>query len=149
MALDADTPRIAMQVSREVVVATIQVDLDEDILARFQEDVLGRIHETGSRGAIFDVSGLEILDSEEFAALRRIIRMATLLGAKSVLAGLRPGIVSALLETAVDVDGLRTAVDLDAAFALLQPETEPVPEEDADRAGGPLVDGEREEAADR
>jgi rsbT antagonist protein RsbS len=119
MALYADIPGIAMQVSRGVVVASIQVDLDDDVLARFRQDLLGRIHETGSRGVILDVSGLETLDSEELAALRRIM------GAESVLVGLRPGVVSALIEAGADVDGLPAAIDLDAAFALLEPQPEP------------------------
>jgi rsbT antagonist protein RsbS len=112
------------------------------------EDLLGRIHQTGSRGVILDVSGLDTLDSEEFSALRRIVTMTALLGAESVVAGLRPGIVSSLIETGAEVDGLRAAIDLDAAFALLRPEAEPEPEaepdvedeagagEDTDREGG-------------
>jgi rsbT antagonist protein RsbS len=110
-----------MQVSREVVVASIQLDLDENVLARFQEDLLGRVHETGSRAVILDVSGLETLDSSEFAALRRIIAAVKIMGSDSVLVGLQPGVVSALIEVGADVDGLQTAIDLDAAFELLEP----------------------------
>ena len=132
MPLYADTPGISMQVSRDVVVASIQVDLDDDVLARFREDLLRRVHETGSRGVILDLSGLETLDSNEFAALRRIITMSTIMGAESVLVGLRPGVVSALIEAGAEVDGLRAAINLDAAYALLQPEPEPEPESDAD-----------------
>ena len=128
MTLYTDIPGVAMQVSRNIVVASIQVDLDDDVLARFREDLLHRIHETCSRGVILDVSGLEILDSEEFAALRRIITMCTIMGAETVLVGLQPGVVSALIETGVDVDGLRAAINLDAAFAMLQPVSEPEPE---------------------
>lgn len=125
-----------MQVSRNVVVASIQVDLDDDVLARFQEDLLGRIHEKDSRGVILDVSGLETLDSHEFAALRRTMSMVTIMGTESILVGLQPGVVSALIEVGADVDGLRTAIDLDAAFALLEPEPEfqPEPEPEPDDA---------------
>ncbi len=132
MPLYADIPGIAMQVSRDVVVASIQVDLDENVLARFREDLLLRIHETGSRGVILDVSGLETIDSDEFAALRRIITMSEIMGAESVLVGLRPGVVSALIEAEADVDGLRAASNLDAAFAMLKPEPEAEPESEAE-----------------
>ena len=145
MPLYADIPRVAIQVSRDVVVASIQGDLDDDILARFREDLLRRIHETGSRGVILDASGLETLDSDEFAALRRIITMSTIMGAESVLVGLRPGIVSALIEADVDVDGLRSAINLDSAFALLQPapESEAGADTDADRDDNlPLESGQ-------
>ena len=93
----SDVPRVAIQVSQGVVVASIQVDLDEDVRARFQDDLLRRVHETDSAGVILDVSGLDTLDSEEFAALRRMTTMAGLLGADVVLAGLGPGIVSSLI----------------------------------------------------
>ena len=122
MAQYADIPGIAIQVSRGVVVASIQVDLDDDVLDRFRQDLLDRIHETGCRGVILDVSGLETLDSEELAALRRIIAMTGLMGAESVLVGLQPGVVSALIEAGADVDGLKAAINLDAAFDLLEPE---------------------------
>ena len=141
MPLYADIPGVAIQVSRDVVVASIQVDLDDGVLARFREDLLHRIHETGSRGVILDVSGLETLDSNEFAALRSIIKMSTIMGAESVLVGLRPGVVSALIEAGADVDGLRAAINLDAAFALLQPEQEPEPEREA----GAETDADSEE----
>ena len=124
MTLYADIPVIALQVTHEVVVASIQVDLDDDVLSRFRDDLLHRIHETGSRGVILDVSGLETLDSDEFASLRRIITMCKIMGAESVLAGLRPGVVSALIEAGADVSSLQAAINLDAAFALLQPEPE-------------------------
>ena len=140
MSLYTDIPGISMQVSRDIVVASIQVDLDEDVLARFREDLLRRIHETGSRGVILDVSGLETLDSDEFAALRRIITMSTIMGAKSVLVGLRPGVVSALIEAGAEVDGLQAAINLDAAFALLQPESESESEAGTDTDADPEAD---------
>ena len=58
-----DIPGVAMQVSREILVASIQVDLDDDVMARFRDDLLRRLHETGSRGVIFDLSGVETLDA--------------------------------------------------------------------------------------
>ena len=137
MALYADIPGIAMQVSRGIVVASIQVDLDDDVLARFRQDLLDLIHETGSSGAILDVSGLETLDSNELAALRRIMAMAVLMGTESVLVGLRPGVVSALIEAGADVDGLRTAISLDVAFALLEPQTEMEAETEPESETGP------------
>lgn len=124
MALYADIPGVAIQLSRNVVVASIQVDLDDDVLARFRDDLLQRIQESGSRNVILDVSGLETLDADEFAALRQIITMSTIMGAESVLVGLQPGVVSALIETGADIDGIRAAIDLDAAYVLLEPAPE-------------------------
>ena len=95
-----------------------------------------RLHETGTRGVILDLSGVETLDSHEFGALRLIINMIEIMGAQCVLTGMKPGVVSALIEVGADVDGLRTAIDLDAAFILLEPEPEPEWQLDALGEGG-------------
>jgi rsbT antagonist protein RsbS len=131
-----------MQLSRGIVVASIQVDLDDDVLARFREDLLARLHESGSEGVILDVSGLQTLDSEEFAALRRIMTMTSLMGAESVLVGLQPGVVSSLIETGVDVDGLQVAINLDAGFALLEPEPQLEPETEPETETEPATEAE-------
>ena len=136
-----------MQVARDVVVASIQVDLDEDVIVRFREDLLPQLHESGSHGVILDVSGVETLDTEEFAALRRIITMTRIMGAESVLVGLQPGVVSALVESGVETEGLTTAIDLDAGFGLLQQDAVEHPADDADSDGDAPDEGASEEAA--
>lgn len=149
----ADTPGVAIQVSRDIVVASIQVDLDDEVLARFREELLRRVQETGSRGVILDVSGLETLDSAEFSALRRIMTMISIMGAQAVLAGLRPGVVSALMEAGADTDGLRAAIDLDAAFAMLQPEpateSESAAEDEVSNAAAKEADADPDAPDDR
>ncbi len=139
MSTPAHVSGISIQVSRDVVVASIQVDLNDAVLARFRDDLLRRIQESGCHGVILDASGLETLDSAELAALRRIITMTQIMGADTVLVGLRPGVVSALIESGADVDGLRAAINLDAAYDMLQPEPEPEPAEEADE---PAAEGE-------
>jgi hypothetical protein len=47
------------------------------------------------------------------------------MGAESVLSGMRPGVVSALMDADVDVKGLCAAINLDAAFDLIQAELDP------------------------
>ena len=119
-----DTPGIAIQVSRNVVIASIQVDLEVNTLARFREDLLQRLHTSGSQAVILDVSGLETLDSVEFAGLRKLIKMIEIMGADAVVVGLRPGVVSSLIETGADIDGLKAAINLDAAYEMLEQQPE-------------------------
>ncbi len=139
----AGVQRIPLQLARDCVVASIQIDLDRDVLQQFREDLLQLLHTSGSNSVILDLSGLELMDLEDFEALRGTISMAAVMGAETVIAGLQPGIVSALVELDADVEGLVAAGNLDAAFRLLeeqgsqgQPDSES-PEHDAD-------DGEHE-----
>lgn len=132
-----EVARIPIQLSRGVLVASVQVDLDAVVLAAFRDDLLGRIHAAGATGVILDLSGLDALDSHELDALRKVAKMARVMGARSILVGLKPGIVSALMMTDVDVDGLEATRDLDDAFRLLEPapEAAPEPEDEADEDG--------------
>ena len=141
MAHHVDIPRIAIQFSRNVVIASIQIDLSDEVLDQFREDLLARVHETSSRGVIVDVSGLDTIDSEEFAALRRIMTMANLMGSRSILLGLRPGVVSALIEAGAEVDGLDAAIDLDGAFEMLESHAEIDTEADADAEADDVTGG--------
>ena len=115
-----DVPRIATQVTRGIVVASVQADLIEAVLARFQNELLSLIHRVGARGVVFDLSGVDLLDSVEYHGLLRILKMAELLGAKTVISGLRPGIVSSLLDANVDTDGVVATLHTDDAIALIR-----------------------------
>ena len=116
----SDTPAVAMQVTRGVVLASVQVELTDTVLARFQEELLPLVRDTGSHGVILDLAGVSLLDLHEFEGLRRIVTTCAIMGARCVLVGLRPGVVAALVEAGAEVDNLQAAHSLDAAFELLQ-----------------------------
>ena len=57
-----DAQQIPMQLSRGCVVASLQIDLSEDVIARFRKDLLEFLHSTGAHSVILDVSGLDVID---------------------------------------------------------------------------------------
>ena len=122
--------RIPLQLSRGCVVASIQVDLSEEVLAVFKDEMLRLLHQSGARGVILDVSGVELMDLEDFDALHRAMSMAELMGARCLLAGLRPGVVSALVDIGVDARGVEAVLNLDEAFRVIERPAEPL--EDAE-----------------
>ncbi|NCF64940.1 MAG: STAS domain-containing protein [Chloroflexi bacterium] len=115
-----NSARIPLQLSRNCIVASIQVDLTYDVLRRFRADLLEFLQRSGAQAVIFDLSGLQILDLEEFEALRHTMSMVSLMGARSIVAGMRPGVVSALIELNADVEGILAAFNLDDAFGLVE-----------------------------
>jgi rsbT antagonist protein RsbS len=117
---DSNYARVTINLMGGCLVATLQFDLDRGAQERFRHDLLTQLDATRTRQVIFDCSGIEVLDGEDFAALRRTIDMAGWLGARTVIAGLRPGVVSALIDLDVDVEGLNTALTLDDAFRYFQ-----------------------------
>jgi rsbT antagonist protein RsbS len=102
-------------------VASLQVDLDEAILSRFQADLLDFLARGGAAsGVLLDVSGVDVLDAHEFLALRRIADMVAVMGSRPILAGLKPGVVSGLISMGLTGDGLETVLNLDDAFARIE-----------------------------
>lgn len=117
--------RIPLQISRDCVVASIQVDLSDIVLRRFRRELLELVQTSGARGVILDVSGIEVMDYEDFEALRRTMAMARLMGAPSVLAGLQAGVVSSLVELGAETEDIVAVMDLDDAFRIMdQPRAE-------------------------
>ena len=112
--------RIPLQISRECVVASIQVDLDEAVLRQFRDDLLGLLHQSGLVAVILDVSGVDLMDGEDFRALRKSVAMSELMGSRCIIAGLQPGVVASLVELDVELEDLETTLNLDAAFAALE-----------------------------
>lgn len=110
---------IPMQVIAGCLVASIQVDLTTELLRNFQQELLERIRTSGVTGVILDVTGVRLMDVEDFDVLRRTMAMAAIMGTRPMLVGLRPGIVASLIELDADVEGIEAAADLDDALSRL------------------------------
>ncbi len=114
-----DDRTVPLHVSQGCLIASVQGELTLDRLAALRTNVLSSLRRGDAHGVVFDLKGVELLDTLEFVHLKKIVDMAALMGARSVLVGLRPGIVAALVSLGVDIDGLQGSSNLDRAIALL------------------------------
>ncbi len=115
----ATSDRIPLQLIQGCLVASIQIDLTERVLSLFREELLDRIASTHVHGVVLDVSGVEVMDSTDFDMLRTTMTMASVMGATPVIVGLKPGVVSALVDMDVETRGVRAALNLDDALQFL------------------------------
>jgi rsbT antagonist protein RsbS len=111
--------RIPLNLVRGCIVATMRADLTHGALEQLRTDLLECVRDTGARRIVLDASAVELMDTEDFRALERTVAAAALMGARTVVAGLQPGVVSALVELGLDGGTLETALDLDDGFARL------------------------------
>ena len=111
--------RIPLQVVRGCVVASIQIDLNPEVLPQFRSDLLECVQKSRASAVILDVSGIDILDMDDFKGLRSTMEMAQVMGARTILSGLKPGVVSALIDLGADPEGVNAVLNLDDAFRLL------------------------------
>ena len=97
-------------------------------------DTIAEIHaRQGAESVVFEVSGCEVIDLEEFAELQKVVRTTEWLGLRCVIAGLRPGIVAYLASADISAGSLRTSLDLELALLELNPRRdEPEPELESD-----------------
>jgi len=119
--LAASTERAA-RVSHfgDCVVAPLRDDLARAQFAGFRSELLEAVRSQRARGVVLDASALEVVDTADFARLRQTLEMVELMGARTVLVGLRPDVVAALVELGADIDGIAGELTLEAGLARVR-----------------------------
>lgn len=100
------------------LLATIQVDLYDTVVDAFQNDVLEEIERTSANGLIIDISALETVDSYVARMLANTAKMARLMGAETVIVGMRPAVAGTLVRMGYYMEGITTALSLEEGLAL-------------------------------
>jgi len=103
----------------QILLVTVHVDLEDDIAHVLQNDLLVAIEKHGSRGLLIDISGLDMVDSYVARVLAETGQMAKLMGAVTVLVGMRPEVAATLIRMGYSMSGVRTALDVEDGLALL------------------------------
>ncbi len=101
------------------LIASIHTALDDTQLVRFQRDLIEQVGRDRARGIIIDVAALDVLDSFGTRTLRNIAHMALLRGAVTVIVGIHPDVAFAMVRLGMDLDTVRTALDLDEGLVAL------------------------------
>ena len=112
--------RIPLQLTHGAIVASIQIDLSDEIMQQFRDDLLALVKVSGATRIILDLSGVVVMDLAEFESLRRTVLMAGLMGARSIASGLRPGVVFSLVELDAPLDWVEAALNLEQAFSMFE-----------------------------
>jgi len=102
-----------------LLLVTIQVDMHDRMALALQEDLTQRVVETGARGVLIDISGLELVDSFIGRTLADIAGMARVLDAETVVVGMRPAVAITLVELGLSLAGVRTALTVERGMAML------------------------------
>lgn len=102
------------------LVTAIQGELRDKVAQDFQDDVLSALEKRETDGIVIDISALEVVDTYVARVLLETGRMARLMGAKTVLVGMRPEIAATLVRMGYEMEGVRSALDLQQGLELLQ-----------------------------
>ncbi len=103
----------------DCLIASIQSDLsDEEVLA-LRDDLSERVGRHRTRAIVVDVSALDVIDSFVARALQALAVTARLRGAETIIVGISPDVAIAMVHFDLDLQPLRTALDLDEALSLV------------------------------
>ena len=82
--------RISILRMGQFLLVTIQIEMDDQIALRLQEDLTAQIEKTGARGVLIDILAVETLDSFIGRMIGNISAMSLILDARTVVVGMQP-----------------------------------------------------------
>jgi rsbT antagonist protein RsbS len=103
----------------DVLVASVQSDLSDSQVLALRDELAARVGRLRARGVVVDVTALDVIDSFVARLLRSIAVAARLRGADTVVVGIQPDVAIAMVQFDLNLQPLRTALDLDEALAIL------------------------------
>ena len=101
------------------LLVSIQFDMHDKLAMALHDDLTQKLVETRARGVMIDISALDLVDSFIGRMLSNIAAIARVLGAQTVLVGMRPQVAITLVELGLTLPGIQTALDVDRGLALI------------------------------
>ena len=104
------------------LLVTVQVDMHDRLAVALQDDLMEQIRKHSAQGVLLDISALDVVDSFIGRTIGNIAGMARVLGAATVVTGMRPAVAITLVELGLSWKGVRTALTVERGMTLLQSE---------------------------
>jgi rsbT antagonist protein RsbS len=117
--------RVPILKQRDYLIASIQSALSDEDLLQLREDLVQQVGRYRSRGAIIDVTVLDVMDSFAVRTLRGIAHMILLRGAETVIVGIQPEVAFAMVQLGLTLEDVATALDLEEGLAYLDDSAKP------------------------
>jgi rsbT antagonist protein RsbS len=112
--------RVPVLTLGDILLVSIQVDLEDQLALRLQEDLAEKIVVTGAHGVIIDITALDIVDSFVGRMLATIASVSRVLDAETVVVGMRPAVAITLVELGLPLRGIRTALNVELGLRMLR-----------------------------
>ena len=112
------------------LLVTIQVDMHDRLAMALQNDLTTRVVKDRARGVLIDISSLEMVDSFIGRMLANVAAMTRVLGAETVVVGMRPAVAITIVELGLSLENVRTALNVDKGMEVLLAQSETPADED-------------------
>ncbi len=104
----------------DILIASIQVDLNDKVTEQLQQDILDKVAQLKSSGVLIDLSVIDIVDSYILRLLSDTALMVRTLGAEMVVCGISSDLAVALTELGLELPGVETALDSRMGLEILR-----------------------------
>jgi len=111
-----ETPII--EVWERVVTLPMVGMVDSERAARLMDDLLASVSRLGARFAILDLTGVDIVDTATAAHLLNLVSALRLLGADSIITGIRPTVAQTMVSLGLDLSRVVTRSNLREGLKL-------------------------------
>jgi rsbT antagonist protein RsbS len=114
--LQQSETRVVLQQVGGTLIVPFPDPVHDAFLSELRASVLDYLHSRPISGLVLDLSAVEILDEHDFVMIRAVCHGAGLMGARIVLAGIRPGVAAGLAMMNLDASWADTALTVDDAM---------------------------------
>jgi rsbT antagonist protein RsbS len=104
---------------RDVLMVTMPADPDDASVSALQMKVLQMMERYEATGLVLDISAVETLDSFFARTVAETAQMASLMGGRTVIAGMRPSVAITATQLGLTLGSTMTALDVDRALDIL------------------------------
>ena len=122
--------KITIHETQGCLVVPIQEELSKKAAQQVQRSLLEQVHGRSVKGVVIDLSGVKIIDSILWEIFSQTSKMVQMLGPRSVITGLNPGVVASIIELNLDISDLTTALNLEDALEIINQSDKPEPDEE-------------------
>lgn len=100
------------------LIVSIQTEVDDDLAEELKDEIAHEARIQDVDALIVEVSGIDVFDSYIAKTIRDLAQICRLMGARTVLVGLDPGMAITLTEMGMEMTGVDTALNLEHALEL-------------------------------
>jgi len=110
---------ISVMKVRGLLLVTVPAEPDDATVSALQQRVLESMEQTQAKGLVLDISTVQTLDSFFARTVAETVQMVSLMGGRTVLAGMQASVAVTATQLGLTLGNAETALDVNRALDRL------------------------------